>query len=112
MQLREWLIHHPQGSRSIHDYLIDVKAAADELVIINHPISDDILSVDFLLNLKTYQLCFDLVIHPSLMKNSMRSLWNMLATRNGMKCKLMTHHSRCLLQIDFSIVMDETLLSN
>lgn len=44
LRLKEKLIK-PQGSRSIADYLIDVKSVADELVLLNHPISNDDLTL-------------------------------------------------------------------
>ena len=45
MQLKEELTLIQHGRRSIIDYLHAVKKLADEIAIINHPISDDDLTL-------------------------------------------------------------------
>ncbi|GMY25478.1 Acyl-CoA oxidase 4 [Fagus crenata] len=45
MQLKEELTLNQRGNRSIIDYLHVVKALADEIAIIDHPISDDDLTL-------------------------------------------------------------------
>uniref|UniRef100_A0A2N9HE87 Reverse transcriptase Ty1/copia-type domain-containing protein n=1 Tax=Fagus sylvatica TaxID=28930 RepID=A0A2N9HE87_FAGSY len=45
MQLKEELTLNQRGNRSITDYLHAVKALADEIAIIDHPISDDDLTL-------------------------------------------------------------------
>ena len=45
MQLKEELTLIQRGNRPISDYLHAVKALADEIAIIDHPISDDDLTL-------------------------------------------------------------------
>ena len=45
MQLKEELTLIQRGNRSIPDYLHAIKALADEIAIIDHPISDDDLTL-------------------------------------------------------------------
>ena len=45
MQIKEELTLIQRGTRSITEYLHAVKALADEIAIIDHPISDDDLTL-------------------------------------------------------------------
>lgn len=52
LRLRERLIR-VQGPRSILDYLNDIKGATNELALIEHPVSDDDLSLYIINGLST-----------------------------------------------------------
>lgn len=48
MQLKEEFTLIQRGNRSITDYLHDVKTLANEIAIIDHPLSDDDLMLNIL----------------------------------------------------------------
>jgi hypothetical protein len=62
MQLKEDLTLSNRGSRTVTEFLHGIKVIADELAIIDHPVSDDDLTLyilnDWVLNLEKLQLPF------------------------------------------------------
>jgi hypothetical protein len=62
MQLKEDLTLSNRGSRTVTEFLQGIKVIADELAIIDHPVSDDDLTLyilnDWVLNLEKLQLPF------------------------------------------------------
>lgn len=51
MQLKEELILIQRGNRTVPDYLYAIKALADEITLIDNPISDDDLTLYILIGL-------------------------------------------------------------